>query len=425
MEEKDWSIETKVIQSGYRPGNSEPNVLPLVQSTTYKYDTAADVAALFDLNAATHMYSRLSNPTVEALEKKMAALEGGVGAVATCAGQSANFLAVFNICHSGEHFVASTTIYGGTYNLFEHTFKKMGIDVTFVDPNAGVDEIKKAFRPNTKALFGETLSNPNAEILDLEKFVSIAKDMDVPLIVDNTFPTPFLCRPFEFGVDIVTHSSSKYLDGHATSIGGVVVDSGNFNWNNGKYPCLTEPDPSYHGDIFNEKFGQLGYIVKMRAQMIRDFGNIMAPMNAFLTNLGTETLHLRMERHSSNALKIAQFLESHESIEWVRYPGLESSPYYQMHKKYLPLGCSGVLTCGIKGDRDRAEKVMNSLKLVRILVHVGDLRTCVLHPATMTHRQLNEKELEEAGISPNLIRVSVGIENVDDLIADFKQALDN
>ncbi|MDA3799487.1 MAG: O-acetylhomoserine aminocarboxypropyltransferase/cysteine synthase [Kiritimatiellae bacterium] len=423
MTDPDWSIETKTIQCGYRPKNSEPNVLPLVQSTTYKYDTASDVAKLFDLDAATHMYSRLSNPTVECLENKIASLEGGVGAVATCAGQAANFLAVFNICNVGEHVVASTTIYGGTYNLFYHTFKKMGIEVTFVDQNSSEEDIKKAFRPNTKALFGETLSNPSARILDLEKFVRIAKDMDVPFIVDNTFPTPFLCRPFEFGVDIVTHSTTKYLDGHATSLGGVVVDSGNYNWNNGKFPCLTEPDPSYHGDVYNEKFGNLGYLVKMRAQMIRDFGNIMAPMNAFLTNLGTETLHLRMERHSFNALKLAQYLESHPEIEWVKYPGLESSPDYELHKKYLPLGCSGVFTCGIKGDAERVEGVMNSLKLARILVHVGDLRTCVLHPATMTHRQLSAEELEIAGISPNLIRVSVGIENVDDIIADFEQAL--
>lgn len=421
---KDWDIETKAIQSGYDPKNGEPRIVPITQSTTYKYDDVESVAKLFDLEAAGHMYSRISNPTVEALEKKVADMEGGVGALALSSGQSANFLAILNICESGDHFVAAGKIYGGTFNLFTHTFKKLGIEVTFVDHEASEEEILKAFRPNTKVLFGETLTNPGCEVLDLEKFVSIARKAEVPCIIDNTFPTPYLCRPIEYGVDIVTHSSTKYLDGHATSVGGIIVDSGKFKWTKGKYPMLTEPDPSYHNLCYTETFKELAYIVKARVQLVRDFGNAMSPMNAFLTNLGIETLHVRMPRHSENSLALAKFLKSHPKVEWIEHPALEGSRFKALSEKYLSLGCAGVFTCGIKGGRDAAEKFMNALKLAKIVVHVGDIRTCVLHPASMTHRQLNEEEQRFAGVTPGLIRVSVGLESIRNIIDDFKAALD-
>lgn len=418
----EWELETLAIQGGYEPKNSEPRIVPITQSTTYKYDSVEAVAKLFDLEPG-HMYSRMSNPTTEALENKIAAMEGGVGALATSSGQSANLLAVFNICTAGDHIVSSSTLYGGTYNLFEHTMKKMGIEVTFINPEDSKENILKSFQKNTKALFGETLSNPSADVLDIEKFASIANIKNVPLIIDNTFPTPYLCNPIKFGAHIVTHSTTKYLDGHATSVGGIIVDSGNFDWEKGNYPMLTEADPSYHGISYTKKFGKLSYIVKARAQLVRDFGNYLSPMNAFLTNLGTETLHVRMDRHSENAQKLAEFLSTHPKVSWIKYPTLNGDKNNQLAQKYLPKGCSGVFTIGVKGGREEAEKVMNNLELFKIVVHVGDIRSCVLHPASMTHRQLNEEEQLSAGITPELIRVSVGLENIKDIIKDFKKAL--
>lgn len=419
---KKWKIETLGVQAGWTPGNGEPRVLPIVQSTTYKYDTAADIAALFDLEAEGHMYSRISNPTVCAFEDKVAAMEGGVAALAVSAGQTASTLAILNIANAGDHVVASSSLYGGTYNLFQHTLRKLGIETTFVDQEASVEEISKAFKQNTKAVFSESLGNPSMQVLDFDKFSKLAHDNGVPLIVDNTFPTPFLCNPFKLGADIVIHSSTKYIDGHATSVGGVIVDSGKFNWDNGKFPGLVEPDPSYHGLSYTEKFGAAAYIVKARVQLVRDFGCYMSPMNAFLSHKGLETLHLRMERHSSNALELAKFLKNHEKVAWVKYPGLEDSPEYERCRKYLKAG-SGVLTFGVKGGRDASEAMMNRLKLAAIVVHVADVRTCVLHPASMTHRQLTDEEQIAAGVSPELVRVSVGIENIDDIKADFDQAL--
>lgn len=419
---ENWDIETKAVQAGYSPNNGEPRVLPIAQSTTYKYDTCKDVAELFDLTAVGHMYSRISNPTTEAFENKMAALEGGVGALALSAGQTASSVAVLNICESGDHFVALTTLYGGTFNLFKHTMKKMGIEVTFVDPESPTEEIKKCFRPNTKLLFGETLSNPGTDVLDFEKFAAIAREMDVPLVVDNTFPTPYLCQPLKLGANIVIHSTTKYTDGHATSVGGVIVDGGNFNWKNGKYPGLTEPDESYHGLSYTETFGPASFIVKARVQWVRDLGCYLSPQNAFLSNKGLETLHLRMDRHSENALALAEYLENHPKVTWVKYPMLKNDSNYELCKKYLKAG-SGVLTFGVAGGSEGAEKVMNSLKLAAIVVHVADVRTGVLHPASMTHRQLSAEDQIAAGIKPELIRVSVGIESIKDIIADFEQAL--
>ncbi len=417
-----WKIETKCLQEGYKPGNGEPRVLPIYQSTTYKFDSTEHVAKLFDLEVAGHMYSRISNPTVECVENKIAALEGGVGALCTSSGQSASMISIMNVCESGEHFVSASTIYGGTYNLFAITLKKMGIDVTFVDPNSSEEEIQKAFRPNTKAMFGETLANPKMSVLDIEKFARIAHRNNVPLIIDNTFATPILCRPFEFGADIVIHSSTKYMDGHATSIGGVIVDSGKFDWKNGKFPAFTQPDQSYHGVTYTENFGEAAYITKARVQYIRDIGNYMSPMNAFLTNLGLETLHLRMERHSENALKVAEFLDNNDKVSSVSYPGLPGDTYHGLATKYLPLGCSGVISFRIKGGREAAVKFMDKLKLAVIVVHVADARTAVLHPASATHRQLSDEQLANAGIDPGLIRLSVGIEHVDDIIEDVRQA---
>lgn len=418
-----WKIETKCLQEGYKPQNGEPRVLPIYQSTTYKYDSTEHVAKLFDLEVPGHMYSRISNPTVDCVERKIAALEGGVGALCTSSGQSASLIAMINICECGDHVVSSSTIYGGTYNLLAITMKKMGIEVTFVDPDSSEEEIQKAFRSNTKMLFGETIANPKISVLDIEKFAKIAHKNNVPLIVDNTFATPILCRPFEYGADIVTHSTTKYMDGHAVSIGGVIVDSGKFNWKNGKFPAFTEPDESYHGIVYTETFGNAAYITKARVQNMRDIGNCMSPMNAFLTNIGLETLHLRVERHSENALKVAKYLQNSDKILSVNYPGIEGDKYYNLAKKYLPNGCSGVISFRIKGGRETAVKFMDKLKLAAIVVHVADARTAVLHPASSTHRQMTDEQLIEAGIEPDMIRLSVGIENVDDIIEDLKQAL--
>lgn len=420
---KDYKIETLAIHAGYEPKNGEPRVLPIVQSTTYKYDNAQQVADWFDLKAGGHIYSRLSNPTVCALEDKIAAMEGGVAAVCTSSGQSANMLAVLNIASAGDHIVCTSALYGGTFNLFNYTLRKMGLSVTFVDQRAPLEELRKAVRKETKCVFGESLSNPQAVVLDIEKFAALAHEAGVPLIVDNTFATPYLCRPLEWGADIVTHSCTKYLDGHATSLGGVVVDGGKFDWKNGKFPELCEPDSSYHGTVYTEWFGAAAFAVKMRAQLIRDIGNYLSPMNAFLINLGTETLHLRMQRHSENALKLAQWLSSQEAVSWVHYPGLENSEDHKLAEKYFPNGCSGVFTAGVKGGRDGVERFMNALKLVSIAVHVSDLRTMVLHPASMTHRQLTDEQQKEAGVTSDLVRISVGLENIDDIIADFEQAL--
>ncbi|MDD3324405.1 MAG: PLP-dependent transferase [Sulfurospirillaceae bacterium] len=417
-----WAVETKAIQCGWEPKNGEPRVLPIYQSTTYKYDSAKEVAMLFDLEAAGHMYSRISNPTCEALENKIAALEGGVGALVTSSGQNALTVAIMNICSSGDHFIAVGAIYGGTVSLFTNTLKKMGVEVTLVDASLSKEELKGYFKPNTKALFGETIANPALDILDFEKFSSLAKEMRVPFIVDNTFATPYLCRPLEHGADIVIHSATKYLDGHAISVGGVIVDGGKFDWSNGKFPEFTTPDKSYHGIVYTEKFGKLAYIVKARFQWIRDIGSYLSPMNAFLTNLGTETLHVRMDRHCENAKKLAEFLEKHPRVGWVNYPGLSSHKHFQRAKKYLK-GESGVLTFGVKGGMAEGEKVMNALKLAAIVVHVADVRTGVLHPASMTHRQLSKEEQALAGVTPDLIRVTVGLENIDDIIKDFDQAL--
>ncbi len=420
---KDWRIETQAIQEGYAPKDGDPRILPIYQSTTFKFSSAEHVAKLFDLEVGGHFYTRLSNPTAEGFESKIAAMEGGVAAMATSSGQAATSMAIMNICRAGQHVVAASTLYGGTYSLFANTFPKMGIEVTFVDPEADEAAIMAAFRPETRALFGETIGNPGLNVLDFEKFSRIAKKMQVPLIIDNTFPTPYLCRPFEHGADIVIHSATKYIDGHATSVGGVIIDSGNFDWGNGKYPEMTEPDSSYHGLKYLETFGKLAYIVKARVQLMRDLGSCPAPMNAFLFNLGLETLPLRMQRHSENALAMAKYLEKHPAVSWVTYPGLESHKSYARSKKYLPKGASGVLTFGIKGGAAAGKKFMESCQLVALVVHVGDARSCVLHPASTTHRQLNEEQQLASGVSPDLIRLSVGIEHIDDLIEDVNQAL--
>jgi len=423
VNEKNWAFETAAVQAGWAPKSGEPRVLPIYQSTTYKYDTAEEVAKLFDLEVEGHMYSRISNSTVECFEKKMATLEGGVGALATSAGQAASMVSIANICTAGDHFIAAGALYGGTVSLFTNTLKKMGIEVTLVAQELPLDELKSFFRPETKGIFAETIANPAMDVLDFEKFSALANEMGVPLIVDNTFATPYLCRPFEHGAHIVMHSSTKYIDGHATSVGGVIVDGGTFDWTSGKYPEFTEPDKSYHGVIYPEKFGEAAYIIKARVQWIRDLGCYMSPMNAFLSNLGLETLHVRMDRHCENAQKLAEFLEAHPKVSWVNYPGLKSHKHYERAKKYLS-GCSGVLTFGAKGGAAEGERVMNSLELAAIVVHVADVRTSVLHPASMTHRQLSEEELAVAGVTADLIRVSVGIENIDDIIADFDQALE-
>ena len=417
---------TLCVQAGWQPKNGESRVLPIIQSTTFKYDNTEEMADLFDLKKEGYFYTRLANPTSDAVASKIAALEGGVGAMLTSSGQAANFYAIFNICQAGDHFVTSNEIYGGTYNLFGVTLKKLGIECTFVSQEASEEEISAAFRPNTKALFGETISNPGCQILDIEKFARIAHKHGVPLIVDNTFPTPINCRPFEWGADIVTHSTTKYMDGHATQVGGCVVDSGNFDWDAhaDKFPGLCTPDESYHGLTYTKKFGKMAYMTKLVAQLMRDLGSIPAPQNAFLLNLGLETLHLRVPRHCENAQRVAEFLEQDERVAWVHYSGLPSDKNHALAQKYMPNGSCGVIAFGLKGDRQTAVQFMDSLRMIAIVTHVADARTCVLHPASHTHRQLSDEQLREAGVAPDLIRLSVGIEDVDDILADIKQALD-
>ncbi|PKM93866.1 MAG: O-acetylhomoserine aminocarboxypropyltransferase [Firmicutes bacterium HGW-Firmicutes-1] len=421
---QNWKLETKAVQSGYSPKNGEPRVLPIYQSTTYRYDTCEEVANLFDLKTVGHMYTRISNPTVAAFEEKIAQLEGGIGAMATASGQSATLLSIMNICQAGEHILSVSSLYGGTYSLLKTTLKKFGIEVTFVDPDLAQEVLQTYIRDNTKAVFAESIGNPGLNVLDFEKFTDLAHKNNLPLIVDNTFPTPFLLRPFDYGVDIVIHSGTKYIDGHATSVGGIIVDSGKFNWSNGKFPEMTTPDDSYHGVVYTQDFGNAAYITKARVQLLRDTGAAISPMNAFLMNLGLETLHLRMERHCENALKIAQWLQQQDEVEWVNYPGLPNHPSYELGKKYLPKGCSGVLTFGLKGGRLAGEKFIDSLKLIALVVHVADVRSSVLHPASTTHRQLTEAEQIASGVKPELIRFSVGIENRLDIIDDLRQALD-
>ncbi len=420
----DYKIATKCIHSGYTPKNGEPRQLPICQSTTYKYDSSVEMGKLFDLEASGYFYTRLQNPTNDCVAAKIADLEGGVAAVLTSSGQAANFFAIFNICSAGDHVVASSAIYGGTFNLFNVTMRKLGIDFTFVTPQCSEQELEAAFKENTKAVFGETLSNPSLQVLDIEKFANAAHRHGVPLIVDNTFPTPINCQAFKYGVDIVTHSTTKYMDGHATQVGGVIVDSGNFDWTKSdKYPGLTTPDDSYHGVTYTERFGKGAYITKCVVQLMRDLGSIPGPQNAFLLNLGLETLHLRMERHCSNALKVAKYLSESDMVSWVSFPGLESDEQYELAKKYMPNGTCGVISFGVKGGREAATKFMDSLKLASIVTHVADSKTCVLHPASTTHRQLTDKQLEEAGVKSDLIRLSVGIEDAEDIIADIQQAL--
>jgi len=416
--------DTLCVQAGWQPKNGEPRVLPVFQSTTFKYDSSEHVGDLFDLKVPGHFYTRLSNPTAEAVENKIAALEGGVGALMTASGQAASLIAILNLCGSGDHFIASGALYGGTTNLFSVTLKKLGIEVTYVDPYASDGAIQAAFRPTTRAVFGETIANPALTVFDIERFARVAHANGVPLIVDNTFPTAVLCRPFAFGADIVTYSTSKYLDGHAVSLGGMIVDGGRFDWRaSGKFPGLTEPDPSYHGTVYTDAFGPSAFIVKARVQLMRDLGAAPSPMNAFLLNLGMETLHLRMERHCRNAEAVAAFLERHPAVTWVNYPGLPASKDAALVKKYLPRGTCGVIAFGVKGGRAAAVRFMDSLKLAAIVVHVADARTGVLHPASTTHRQLTDAQLAAAGIGPDLVRLSVGIEDAADIIADLDQAL--
>ncbi|SHL92998.1 O-acetylhomoserine (thiol)-lyase [Anaerosporobacter mobilis DSM 15930] len=418
----DYSISTNCIQSGYEPKNGEPRVLPIYQSTTYKYDTSDQVGKLFDLEAEGFFYSRLSNPTVDAVERKIATLEGGVGALCTSTGQAATTFAILNICGAGDHVVASIAIYGGSTNLLGVTFKKLGIDVTFVDPDAPIEELQKAVQENTKCIFTETISNPTLVVCDIEKMAKLAHQNGIPLIIDNTFATPINCRPFEYGADIVIHSTSKYMDGHAIALGGVIVDSGNFDWNSDKFPGLSTPDESYHGMIYARDCGKAAYITKARVQLMRDMGATPAPLNAFLLNVGLETLHLRVERHCENALAVAKWLESNDKVSWVNYPGLESNKYHELAKKYLPKGNCGVVSFGVKGGREVAANLMEKLKLAAIVVHVADARTSVLHPASTTHRQLTDEQLVQSGVEPELIRMSVGIEDIVDIIKDLEQA---
>lgn len=421
-----YRLETKCIQSGWKPDKGEPRILPIIQSTTFKYDTSEQMGRLFDLEDSGYFYTRLQNPTNDTVAAKICDLEGGVAAMLTSSGQAANFYAIFNICEAGDHFVCSSAIYGGTFNLFGVSMKKLGIDVTFVDPDCSEEELNAAFKENTKAVFGETIANPALTVLDFEKFAKAAHAHQVPLIVDNTFATPVNCRPFEWGADIVTHSTTKYMDGHATSVGGCIVDSGNFDWAayGDKFHGLTTPDESYHGIVYTEKFGKGAYITKATAQLMRDLGSIQSPMNAFLVNLGLETLHLRMERHCENALKVAEYLKGNPHVAWVKYPGLEGDKHYALARKYMPKGTCGVLCFGVKEKNgvDVSEKFMDSLKLAAIVTHVADARTSLLHPASHTHRQLTKEQLIEAGVTPDLIRFSVGIENAEDIIEDLEQA---
>lgn len=419
-----YEFDTKCIQSGYHPGNGEPRTLPIYQSTTYKYDNADTLGQLFDLKAEGHMYSRISNPTLAAVEEKLADLEGGVGAMLVSSGQSANLLAVFNICSAGQNLIAMNNIYGGTINLLSVTLARMGIEVRYIHDRMTDDEVDALFDDKTRLVFGESITNPALTVLDISRYASIAHRHGVPLVVDNTFATPLLCRPFEFGADIVTHSTSKYMDGHANVLGGVVIDSGNFDWDaSGKFPELTTPDESYHGVVYTKQFGKAAYVTKARVQLLRDFGCTMAPVAAYLLNLGLESMPLRVRRHSENALAVAEFLEKQPQVLWVNYPRLKSSPYYHLAEKYLPLGASGVVSFGVKGGRKAAMKLMNSLRLAQIVVHVADARTCVLHPASTTHRQLTDQQLKDSGIGPEFIRFSVGIEDVRDILADLQQAL--
>lgn len=416
---------TICVQGGWQPKKGEPRVLPIYQSTTFKYDTSDQMGRLFDLEDSGYFYTRLQNPTNDAVAQKICDLEGGAAAMLTSSGQAANFYAVFNICEAGDHLICSSNVYGGTFNLFGVTMKKMGIDVTFVDPEITPEDLDKEFKPNTKCVFGESISNPSLVVLDFEKFSKAAHSHGVPLIVDNTFPTPINCRPFEYGVDIVTHSTTKYMDGHAMAVGGAIVDSGNFDWqaHGDKFPGMTQPDDSYHGIVYSEKFGKAGYITKATAQVMRDLGSIPSPQNSFLLNVGLETLHLRMPKHCENAYKVAKWLSENDKVAWVNYPGLEGDKYYERAKKYMPNGTCGVLTFGIKGGREASIKFMDSLKFIAIVTHVADARSCVLHPASHTHRQMTDEQLIEAGVQPDLIRFSVGIEDAEDIIADLEQAL--
>ncbi len=416
---------TICVQGGWQPKKGEPRVLPIYQSTTFKYDTSDQMGRLFDLEDSGYFYTRLQNPTNDAVAQKICDLEGGAAAMLTSSGQAANFYAVFNICEAGDHLICSSNVYGGTFNLFGVTMKKMGIDVTFVDPEITPEDLDKEFKPNTKCVFGESISNPSLVVLDFEKFSKAAHNHGVPLIVDNTFPTPINCRPFEYGADIVTHSTTKYMDGHAMAVGGAIVDSGNFDWqaHGDKFPGMTQPDDSYHGIVYSEKFGKAGYITKATAQVMRDLGSIPSPHNSFLLNVGLETLHLRMPKHCENAYKVAKWLSENDKVAWVNYPGLEGDKYYERAKKYMPNGTCGVLTFGIKGGREASIKFMDSLKFIAIVTHVADAKSCVLHPASHTHRQMTDEQLIEAGVQPDLIRFSVGIEDAEDIIADLEQAL--
>ena len=418
-------METKCIQSGYTPKNGEARVLPIYQSTTFKYENSDEMGKLFDLEASGYFYTRLQNPTNDAVAAKICDMEGGVAAMLTSSGQAANFYAIMNIAEAGDHIVCSSAVYGGTYNLYAHTIRKMGISATFVDPDCTEEELAAAFQENTKALVGETVANPGLNVLDIEKFAKVAHAHGVPLIIDNTFATPINCRPFEWGADIVTHSTTKYMDGHAAAVGGCIVDSGNFDWeaHAEKFPGLTTPDVTYHGLVYTERFGKGAFITKATAQMMRDLGSIQSPQNAFLLNIGLETLHLRMPRHCENAKKAAEYLKNHEKVSWVNCAMLEGDKYYDLAQKYMPNGTCGVITFGVKGGRDACVKMMDSLKMIAIVTHVADARSCVLHPASHTHRQMNEQELLEAGVQPDLIRFSVGIENIEDIIADLEQAL--
>ncbi len=418
-------INTKCVQEGYEPKSGEARVLPIYQSTTFKYEDAKTLGDLFDFNASGHFYTRLSNPTVEAVEKKIAALEGGVGAMLCSSGQGATTAAILTVCSAGDHIVSSSSIYGGSFNLLNITLRKLGINTTFVAPDATTEEIEAAIRPETKLLFGETVANPALTVLDIERWAEVAHKYQMPLFVDNTFPSPVNCRPFEWGADIVLHSTSKYMDGHAMALGGCVVDSGKFDWTaSPRFKAFCAPDESYHGLVYPEKFGAAAFIAKARAQLMRDVGMMMSPMNAFLLNVGLETLHLRMKEHCSNAQKVAEFLQANPKIAWVNYPGLETNKYNELAKKYMPNGTCGVISFGIKGGREAAGKFMESVKLAAPVIHVADARTCILHPASTTHRQLSDQQLVECGVTPDLIRMSVGIEHVDDIIADISQALD-
>ncbi len=420
-----YKIGTKCVQSGYTPKNGEPRILPIYQSTTFKYESSEEMGKLFDLEAEGYFYTRLQNPTNDAVAAKICDLEGGVAAMLTSSGQAASFFSMVNIASAGDHIIASAAIYGGTFNLLDVTMRKLGYDITFISPDSTEEEIIAASKPNTKCVFAETLSNPALVVLDIETFANAAHKIGVPLIVDNTFPTPINCRPFEYGADIVTHSTTKYMDGHASTVGGCIVDSGNFDWTKyaDKFPGLCTPDASYHGITYTERFGKGAYITKATAQMMRDLGSIQAPMNAFLLNFGLETLALRMQKHCENAQKVAEYLEKHPKVTWVSYPGLKSNKYYALAQKYLPNGSSGVVSFGVAGGRAAATKVMDNMQLAAIVTHVADSRTCLLHPASTTHRQLTDEQLEACGVSPELIRLSVGIEDVEDIIADLEQSL--